>query len=159
MIGSFESIIIDCPDPRALARFYSELLGAEIVGYYHDRAGRSCGVSSWPSCAAFISANRRRSSTVRASWNASPRRTPPRSDPLRGPRRTTIATNRVSSRTLSSWGKSPVDDHRRESRRPGDVRWSFGFRDGRLCLRYRGRGEQYRRVAQGCDGDGHGHGE
>lgn len=38
MIGSFESIIIDCPDPRALARFYSELLGAEIVGYDHDRA-------------------------------------------------------------------------------------------------------------------------
>ncbi len=38
MIGSFESIIIDCPDPRALARFYSELLGAEIVGYDADRA-------------------------------------------------------------------------------------------------------------------------
>ena len=32
MIGSFELIIIDCPDARALARFYSELLGAEIVG-------------------------------------------------------------------------------------------------------------------------------
>ena len=38
MIGSFESIIIDCPDPRALARFYSELLGAEIVVYDRDRA-------------------------------------------------------------------------------------------------------------------------
>jgi len=37
MIGSFESIIIDCPNPRALARFYSELLGAEIVGCDHDR--------------------------------------------------------------------------------------------------------------------------
>ena len=38
MIGSFESIIIDCPDPRALARFYSELLGAEIVQYDPERA-------------------------------------------------------------------------------------------------------------------------
>lgn len=38
MIGRFESIILDCPDPRALARFYSELLGAEIVGYGADRA-------------------------------------------------------------------------------------------------------------------------
>ena len=44
MNGSFESIIIDCPDPRAFARFYpellfySELLGAEIVGCDDDRA-------------------------------------------------------------------------------------------------------------------------
>ena len=62
MIGSFESIITDCPDPRAFARFYSELLcyaeflcyaellcysellfysellGAEVVGCDHDRA-------------------------------------------------------------------------------------------------------------------------
>ena len=38
MIGSFESIIVDCPDPRALARFYSELLGAEIVQYDPERA-------------------------------------------------------------------------------------------------------------------------
>lgn len=38
MIGSFESIIIDCPDPRALARFYSDLLEAEIVGYDADWA-------------------------------------------------------------------------------------------------------------------------
>ena len=38
MIGSFESIIIDCPDPRAFARFYAELLGAEIIGDDHDRA-------------------------------------------------------------------------------------------------------------------------
>ncbi|GAA1440950.1 VOC family protein [Leifsonia poae] len=38
MIGTFESIIIDCPDPRALARFYSQLLGLEIVGYDEDWA-------------------------------------------------------------------------------------------------------------------------
>lgn len=38
MIGSFEAIIFDCPDPCALARFYSELLGAEIVQYDPDRA-------------------------------------------------------------------------------------------------------------------------
>ena len=38
MIGSFESIIVDCPDPRALARFNSELLGAEIVQYDPERA-------------------------------------------------------------------------------------------------------------------------
>jgi len=38
MIGTLEAIIFDCPDPRALARFYSELLGAEIVQYDPDRA-------------------------------------------------------------------------------------------------------------------------
>jgi len=38
MIGSFELLIIDCPDPQALARFYSELIGAEIVGYDPDWA-------------------------------------------------------------------------------------------------------------------------
>jgi len=38
MIGTFEAIILDCPDPRALARFYSELIGAEIVGYDAERA-------------------------------------------------------------------------------------------------------------------------
>lgn len=36
MIGSFEMLIVDCPDPRALARFYSKLLGAEIVGWDED---------------------------------------------------------------------------------------------------------------------------
>jgi hypothetical protein len=38
MIGSLEMIVIDCPDPRAMARFYSELVGAEIVGYDEDWA-------------------------------------------------------------------------------------------------------------------------
>ncbi|MES2093658.1 MAG: VOC family protein [Actinomycetota bacterium] len=38
MIGSFEAIIFDCPDPRALARFYAEVLGAEIVQYDPERA-------------------------------------------------------------------------------------------------------------------------
>jgi catechol 2,3-dioxygenase-like lactoylglutathione lyase family enzyme len=38
MIGSLESLVIDCPDPQELARFYSKLLGAEIVGYDTDWA-------------------------------------------------------------------------------------------------------------------------
>ena len=31
-------MILDCPNPRILARFYSEVLGAEIVGYDDDWA-------------------------------------------------------------------------------------------------------------------------
>jgi catechol 2,3-dioxygenase-like lactoylglutathione lyase family enzyme len=31
MIGRLESVVIDCPDPRALARFYCELLGMHTV--------------------------------------------------------------------------------------------------------------------------------
>lgn len=31
MIGSIESVVLDCPDPASLARFYAELLGGEIV--------------------------------------------------------------------------------------------------------------------------------
>jgi predicted enzyme related to lactoylglutathione lyase len=38
MIGSFEAVILDCSDPRAMARFYSELFGGEIVQYDDDRA-------------------------------------------------------------------------------------------------------------------------
>jgi catechol 2,3-dioxygenase-like lactoylglutathione lyase family enzyme len=38
MIGSLELLVIDCPDPRALARFYSQVLGLEIVGYDEDWA-------------------------------------------------------------------------------------------------------------------------
>ncbi|MCU1528808.1 MAG: glyoxalase [Frondihabitans sp.] len=38
MIGSLELIIVDCPEPQALARFYSELIGYEIVGYDPDWA-------------------------------------------------------------------------------------------------------------------------
>lgn len=38
MIGSLELMVIDCADPRALARFYSQVLGAEIVGYDDDWA-------------------------------------------------------------------------------------------------------------------------
>lgn len=33
MIGQLRSTVIDCPDPRALAAFYSELLGLPLV---HD---------------------------------------------------------------------------------------------------------------------------
>jgi len=38
MIGSLESLVIDCPDPQALARFYSKLIGADIVGFDPDWA-------------------------------------------------------------------------------------------------------------------------
>ncbi|MEV6601930.1 VOC family protein [Actinoplanes sp. NPDC051346] len=31
MIGRLDTIVIDCPDPRALARFYTELLGMHVV--------------------------------------------------------------------------------------------------------------------------------
>jgi catechol 2,3-dioxygenase-like lactoylglutathione lyase family enzyme len=36
MIGRLDTVVIDCPDPRALARFYCELLGMHIV---HDEEG------------------------------------------------------------------------------------------------------------------------
>ncbi len=38
MIGTLESLVLDCPDPQALARFYSQLIGAEIVAYDPDWA-------------------------------------------------------------------------------------------------------------------------
>ncbi|MGR6317719.1 VOC family protein [Micromonospora soli] len=31
MIGQLRSVVIDCPDPRALARFYAELLGLPLI--------------------------------------------------------------------------------------------------------------------------------
>ena len=31
MIGTLDVIVLDCPDPLALARFYAELIGGEIV--------------------------------------------------------------------------------------------------------------------------------
>ena len=31
MIGRLHHIVIDCPDPRALARFYSAVLGSPIT--------------------------------------------------------------------------------------------------------------------------------
>ncbi len=31
MIGRLDSVVIDCPDPRALAAFYCELLGMHLV--------------------------------------------------------------------------------------------------------------------------------
>ena len=37
MIGRLYSTVIDCPDPRALAAFYSELLGMHIVRNDEDR--------------------------------------------------------------------------------------------------------------------------
>ena len=38
MIGTLELLIIDCPDPQRLARFYAELVGAEIIGSDADGA-------------------------------------------------------------------------------------------------------------------------
>jgi len=38
MIGTLDVVVLDCPDPRALARFYVELLGGEIVAFYEDWA-------------------------------------------------------------------------------------------------------------------------
>lgn len=38
MIGTLDVVVIDCPDTRALARFYAELLGGEIVVYEDDWA-------------------------------------------------------------------------------------------------------------------------
>jgi catechol 2,3-dioxygenase-like lactoylglutathione lyase family enzyme len=36
MIGSLYSVIIDCPEPRALAEFYSKLLGWPVKGDDED---------------------------------------------------------------------------------------------------------------------------
>ncbi|MEW2374525.1 VOC family protein [Micromonospora sp. NPDC047812] len=33
MTGQLRTVVIDCPDPRALAGFYSELLGADPAGH------------------------------------------------------------------------------------------------------------------------------
>lgn len=38
MIGTLDVVVLDCPDPRALARFYVELLGGEIVAFDEDWA-------------------------------------------------------------------------------------------------------------------------
>lgn len=38
MIGSLDVIVIDCPDPRELARFYAELIGGEIVQFDEEWA-------------------------------------------------------------------------------------------------------------------------
>ncbi|PZE83299.1 VOC family protein [Curtobacterium sp. MCBD17_032] len=32
MIGSLDVVVLDCPDPAALARFYAELLGGSVEG-------------------------------------------------------------------------------------------------------------------------------
>ncbi|MBT2501548.1 VOC family protein [Curtobacterium sp. ISL-83] len=38
MIGTLEGIVLDCSDTRALARFYAELVGGEIVQFDEDWA-------------------------------------------------------------------------------------------------------------------------
>jgi catechol-2,3-dioxygenase len=37
MIGRLDTVVIDCPDPRALAGFYGQLLGMHIVHDDDDR--------------------------------------------------------------------------------------------------------------------------
>jgi catechol 2,3-dioxygenase-like lactoylglutathione lyase family enzyme len=37
MIGRLDTVVIDCPDPRALADFYCELLGMHVVRGEGDR--------------------------------------------------------------------------------------------------------------------------
>jgi catechol 2,3-dioxygenase-like lactoylglutathione lyase family enzyme len=38
MIGTFDVLVLDCADTRALARFYAELLGGEVVAFDEDWA-------------------------------------------------------------------------------------------------------------------------
>jgi hypothetical protein len=38
MIGRLGGVVLDCPDPKALAEFYSELLGLPIKGVDEDWA-------------------------------------------------------------------------------------------------------------------------
>ncbi|WIE64248.1 MULTISPECIES: VOC family protein [unclassified Curtobacterium] len=38
MIGTLDVVVLDCSDTRALARFYAELLGGEIVEFEEDWA-------------------------------------------------------------------------------------------------------------------------
>ncbi len=38
MIGTLDVVVLDCPDTRALARFYAAVLGGEIVAYDEDWA-------------------------------------------------------------------------------------------------------------------------
>jgi catechol 2,3-dioxygenase-like lactoylglutathione lyase family enzyme len=40
VIGRLHHVIIDCPDPAALAEFYAELLGLPLT-YTSRRAGRT----------------------------------------------------------------------------------------------------------------------
>jgi catechol 2,3-dioxygenase-like lactoylglutathione lyase family enzyme len=53
VIGRLEKTVIDCPDPRALAEFYCQVLGMRINedtdGWVVIGSGLGCG--SWPSSA------------------------------------------------------------------------------------------------------------
>ncbi|MCA1682113.1 MAG: VOC family protein, partial [Actinobacteria bacterium] len=46
MIGRLHTVVIDCPDPSALAEFYSELLGLPITR--RDSAWVTVGGEDWP---------------------------------------------------------------------------------------------------------------
>ncbi|MGH3755362.1 MAG: VOC family protein [Pseudonocardiaceae bacterium] len=46
MIGRLHTVVIDCPDPAALAEFYSELLGLPIIS--RDSDWVTIGGDDWP---------------------------------------------------------------------------------------------------------------
>jgi catechol 2,3-dioxygenase-like lactoylglutathione lyase family enzyme len=46
MIGRLHAVVIDCPDPDALAGFYSELLGLPVTSRSRDWV--AIGGESWP---------------------------------------------------------------------------------------------------------------
>jgi hypothetical protein len=48
MIGIFDMLVIDCPDPGALATFYSELLGVEVYSSDDDWAEIAAQVGERP---------------------------------------------------------------------------------------------------------------
>jgi catechol 2,3-dioxygenase-like lactoylglutathione lyase family enzyme len=45
-VGRFDTVVIDCPDPRALAEFYAGLLGQDIADDGNDSWQSLCGDGS-----------------------------------------------------------------------------------------------------------------
>jgi catechol 2,3-dioxygenase-like lactoylglutathione lyase family enzyme len=45
-VGRFDTVVLDCPDPRALAEFYAGLLGQEIADGGDDSWQSLCGDGS-----------------------------------------------------------------------------------------------------------------
>ncbi|MDQ1483925.1 MAG: hypothetical protein QOF35_2001 [Actinomycetota bacterium] len=45
-VGRFDTVVIDCPDPRALAEFYAGLLGQDIADDGNDTWQSLCGDGS-----------------------------------------------------------------------------------------------------------------
>jgi catechol 2,3-dioxygenase-like lactoylglutathione lyase family enzyme len=48
MIGTWESLVIDCPDTGPLARFYGELLGLQVVSNDEDWVELASGPDAKP---------------------------------------------------------------------------------------------------------------